>query len=56
MSQCVKDIHRHFIFATQWTELYSPWQNRAELNGVKYLKSLAHAYWIGQAHQIIYGF
>jgi hypothetical protein len=41
MSQRVKDIHRDLIIADQWTELHSPWQNPAELNGVKYLKSHA---------------
>jgi hypothetical protein len=35
----VKDIHRDFIIADQWTEPHNPWQNSAELNGVKYLKS-----------------
>jgi hypothetical protein len=41
MSQRVKDIHRDLIISDQWTELHSPWQNPAELNGVKYLKSHA---------------
>jgi hypothetical protein len=41
MSQCVQDVHRDLIIADQWTELHSPWQNPAELNGVKYLKSHA---------------
>jgi hypothetical protein len=41
MSQRVKDIHRDLIIADQWTEPHSPWQNPAELNGVKYLKSHA---------------
>jgi hypothetical protein len=41
MSQRVKDIHRDLIIADQWTELHSPWQNLADLNGVKYLKSHA---------------
>jgi hypothetical protein len=41
MSQRVKDIHRDLIIADQWTEPHSPWQNSAELNGVKYLKSHA---------------
>jgi hypothetical protein len=41
MSQCFKDIHRDLIIADQWTELHSPWQNPAELNGVEYLKSHA---------------
>jgi hypothetical protein len=35
----VKDIHRDLIIADQWTEPHSPWQNPAESNGVKYLKS-----------------
>jgi hypothetical protein len=39
MSQCVKDIHRYLIIVDQWTEPHCPWQNSAELNGVKYLKS-----------------
>jgi hypothetical protein len=39
MSQRIKDIHRDLIIADQWTEPHSPWQNPAELNGVKYLKS-----------------
>jgi hypothetical protein len=39
MSQRVKDIHRDLIIADQWAEPHSPWQNPAELNGVKYLKS-----------------
>jgi hypothetical protein len=37
MSQRVKEIHRDLIIADQWTELHSPWQNPAELKGVKYL-------------------
>jgi hypothetical protein len=41
MSQRVKDIHRDLIIADQWTEPHSPWQNPAEMNGVKYLKSHA---------------
>jgi hypothetical protein len=43
ISQCVKDIHRDLIIADQWTEPHSPWQEPAELNGVKYLKSHAEA-------------
>jgi hypothetical protein len=39
MNQRVKDIHRDLNIADQWTETHSPWQNPAELNGVKYLKS-----------------
>jgi hypothetical protein len=35
MIQCVKNIHRDLIIADQWTEPHSPWQNPAELNGVK---------------------
>jgi hypothetical protein len=30
MSQRVKDIHREFIIADQWTEPHSPWKNPAE--------------------------
>jgi hypothetical protein len=41
MSQRVKDNHRDLIIADQWKEPHSPWQNPAELNGVKYLKSHA---------------
>jgi hypothetical protein len=41
MSQHVKDVHRDLIIDDQWTELHSPWQNSAELNCVKYLKSHA---------------
>jgi hypothetical protein len=41
MSQRVKQIHRDLVTADQWTELHSSWQNPAELNGVKYLKSHA---------------
>jgi hypothetical protein len=41
MSQRVKDIHREFIIADQWTEPHSPWRNPTELNGVKHLKSHA---------------
>jgi hypothetical protein len=41
MSQRVKDIHRDLIIDDQWTEPHSPWQNPAELNGVKYVKSHA---------------
>jgi hypothetical protein len=41
MSQRVCQIHRDLVIADQWTEPYSPWQNPAELNGVKYLKSHA---------------
>jgi hypothetical protein len=39
MSQRVKGIHRDFIVADQRTEPHSPWQNPAELNGIKYLKT-----------------
>jgi hypothetical protein len=38
MSQRVRQIHRDLVIDDQWTEPYSPWQNPAELNGVKYLK------------------
>jgi hypothetical protein len=38
MSQSVKDIDRDINIADQWTQPNSPWQNPAELNGVKYLK------------------
>jgi hypothetical protein len=41
MNQRVKHIHRDLIIADLWTELHSPWQNPAELNGVKHLKSHA---------------
>jgi hypothetical protein len=41
MSQRLKDINRDLIIVDQWTESHSPWQNAAELNGVKYLKSHA---------------
>jgi hypothetical protein len=42
MSQRVCQIHRDLVVAEQWTEPHSPWQNPAELNGVKSLKSHAH--------------
>jgi hypothetical protein len=41
MSQHVEEIHRDLIIADQWTKPHSPWQNPAELNGAKYLKSHA---------------
>ena len=41
MSQRFKQIHRDLVIADQWTEPHSPWQNPAELNGVKHLKSHA---------------
>ena len=41
MSHRVRKIHRDLVIADQWTEPHSPWQNPAELNGVKYLKSHA---------------
>jgi hypothetical protein len=41
MSQRVCQIHRDLFITDQWTEPHSPWQNPAELNGVKYLKSHA---------------
>ena len=37
-SERIKEIHRDLIIADQWTEPHSPWQNPAELHGVKYLK------------------
>jgi hypothetical protein len=40
-SQRVCQIHRDLVIADQWTEPHNPWQNPAELNGVKYLKSHA---------------
>jgi hypothetical protein len=39
MSQRVRQIHRDLIIADQCIEPHSPWQNPAELNGAKYLKS-----------------
>jgi hypothetical protein len=56
MSQCVKDIHRDLIIDDKWTEPHSPWQNPAKMIGVKYLKNILKYCWIGQSHQIIYGF
>jgi hypothetical protein len=53
MSQRVRQIHRYLVIADQRTEPHSPWQNPAELNGVKYLKS---RYLIGLVHQIPCGF
>jgi hypothetical protein len=41
MRQRVRQIHKDLVIADQWTEPQSPWQNPAELNGVKYLKSHA---------------
>jgi hypothetical protein len=41
MSRRVKDIHRDLSIDDQRTEPHSPWQNPAELNFVKYLKSHA---------------
>jgi hypothetical protein len=41
MTQHVRQIHCDLVIADQWTEPHSPWQNPAELNGVKYLKSHA---------------
>jgi hypothetical protein len=38
MSQHVQQIYHDSIITDQWTEPHSPWQNPAELNGVKYLK------------------
>ena len=35
MSVRVRQIHRDLVIAHQWTEPHSPWQNPAELNGVK---------------------
>jgi hypothetical protein len=35
MSHRVRQIHRDLVIADQWTEPHSPWQNPAELNGVK---------------------
>jgi hypothetical protein len=33
--------HQGLVISDQWTEPHSPWQNPAELNGVKYLSSHA---------------
>jgi hypothetical protein len=41
MSQRVRQINRYLVIVDQWTDPYSLWQNLAELNGVKYLKSHA---------------
>jgi hypothetical protein len=54
MTQRFKDIHRDLVIADQWTEPHSPWQNPAELNGVKYFMLKYRG--IGQVHQTIYGF
>jgi hypothetical protein len=42
MIQRVKDFHRDLIIADERTEPHSSWQNPAELNGVKSLKSHDH--------------
>jgi hypothetical protein len=39
MSQRVRQIHRDLVIADKWKKPQSPWQNPAELNCVKYLKS-----------------
>jgi hypothetical protein len=39
MSVRVRQIHRDLVNSDQLTEPHSPWQNPAELSGVKYLKS-----------------
>jgi hypothetical protein len=44
MSQRILQIHRDLIIADQWTEPHSPWQNPAELHGVKYLQSHAQTH------------
>jgi hypothetical protein len=44
MSQRIVQIHHDLIIADQWTEPHSPWQNPAELHGVKYLKSHAQTH------------
>jgi hypothetical protein len=41
MSQLVRQMHRDLVIIVQWTESHNPWQNPAELNGVKNLKSHA---------------
>jgi len=41
MNQLVGQIHRDLVIADQWKEPHSPWQNPAELNGVKDLMSYA---------------
>jgi hypothetical protein len=41
MSQRVRHIHYDLVISDQRTEPHSPWQNPAEHNGVKYLKSHA---------------
>jgi hypothetical protein len=41
MNQRVRQIHWDLVIADQWTEPHSLWQNPAELNVVKYLKSHA---------------
>jgi transposase InsO family protein len=52
MSHRVRQIHRDLVIADQWTEPYSPWQNPAELNCVKYLKSeLEHLVHCGFWHK-----
>jgi hypothetical protein len=52
MRQCVRQVHRDLVIADQWTEPHSPWQNPAELNGVKYLKSHAQVLLDRNEHQI----
>jgi hypothetical protein len=39
MSQRGMNFHRVLIIYNQWKELHSPWQNHAELIGIKYSKS-----------------
>jgi hypothetical protein len=50
--QCVRQVHQDLVIADQWTEPHSPWQNPAELNGVKYLKSHAQVLLDRNEHQI----
>jgi hypothetical protein len=49
MSQRNKDIHRDLNIAdkwkkSQWRKPHSPWQNLAELNGAKYLKTCSSTF------------
>jgi hypothetical protein len=39
MSQSVQKMYRNLVIADQWTDPHIPWQNPAEINGVRYLKS-----------------
>jgi hypothetical protein len=55
-SEMIVCVRQDLVIADQCTETHSTWQNPAELNGIKYLKSNAQVLMKEPVRQIVHGF